>query len=66
MKRLSCHGCEDCFGYDFKEDVENGCGILGLEKVVDKKLYRIEMCNLSRDYETGVVDDWDLQIVEFK
>lgn len=28
-------------------------------------LYEIVMCNESRDYETGVIDDWELKLVPY-
>lgn len=67
MKRMSCPGCEYCgwvfeeiskigYGYDFTipNEIEHG------------KFYTLVMTNPNRDWETGVVDDWDVEVVEFE
>lgn len=29
-------------------------------------LYEIVLCNPSRDWETGIIDDWELKLVPYK
>ena len=62
IKSMSCEGCDQC-GYlwdDIREDIpiiHNG---------EHGKLYTLEVVNMSRDWESGCVDDWDLEFVEMK
>lgn len=50
------------------------CGMEGAESVLSKLInlnevqdgvYKVIVCNESRDWETGYVDDWDLKLVPF-
>lgn len=65
-KKLSCPGCRWCAwqSENFAE-VCNDWPIHGIENVKDKKLYTIEVCNESKDWETGQIDSWDLKLVEY-
>lgn len=65
QKRKSCPGCELCQWIN--DDIANA----GVESIVCKTfkegaLYRLEMTNMSKDWETGYVDDYDLEFVEIK
>lgn len=69
MNKLSCKGCDNCFGSVsggrlYEEMLEGG--IQGFEKVEEGKLYKIECIVDGTDWETGYVDDWHLEIVEYK
>lgn len=67
LKRKSCPGCIRCAAlYDAIGDVDNDWMPIGIESVEHGKLYRLEICNASRDWETGIIDDWDIKLVEFK
>ena len=59
------------FGYNALEDECNNIGaqgamenILNLWEVKDG-VYEVIVCNISRDIETGYVDDWDLKLIPF-
>jgi len=65
LKRKSCPGCSKCIWIDeYIAEVNSKYPLLNIENVVDGKLYTVEMCNISKDWETGYVDDYDLRVVE--
>lgn len=69
MKRLSCPGCEQC-GWQselISEAVGScGCGIIiGIESVEDKELYSLRITNISKDWENGIVDNCDIELVPY-
>lgn len=67
LKRKSCPGCNKCrWIYDQIEEVNEDWPIIGIDKVKNGKLYTITVTNIGRDFETGLVDEWDLAIVEWK
>jgi hypothetical protein len=64
LKRRSCSGCDKCWWIfdELHEQQMNGV-ILPQNGIEDGMLYRIRTTNHSRDWETGIIDDYDL-IVE--
>jgi hypothetical protein len=59
------------FGFNILEGecssvgAENAVGnIINLQDVLDG-IYEVVVCNASRDFETGFVDDWELKLVPF-
>lgn len=67
MNKLSCPGCEQCGWVD--ETLEDWISYTGepplnFLEVENGKLYTIGICNESRDYETGVINDFDLEVVK--
>jgi len=59
------------FGYNILEDECSNIGahdtalnILNLHEVIDG-VYEVVACNISRDIETGYVDDCDLKLIPF-
>lgn len=65
LKRMSCPGCEHCgWIYDQLHEVGPDWPLVGIEKVEDGKIYTIGVCNESKDWETGIVDQWDLEVVD--
>lgn len=63
LKRESCPGCEKC-GFlldDMSEQVIIGSMII--PEIEHGKLYEVIVINESRDWETGYVDDYDLEVV---
>lgn len=57
MKRLTT--------YDLLGDTVNSCiSIIKVNDVPDG-LYKLVACNLSRDWESGMIDDWDLKLVPY-
>ncbi len=67
LKRQSCRGCEQCSFLEedlneFLSSSTNKPAILP-EEVIDGKLYTLQVTNISRDYESGFVDDYDLEFV---
>lgn len=67
MKSLSCKGCEHCGPLEdiIYEFIDNESPILGLDKVENGKLYTFNLCNMYRDWESGYVEDYDLEINEY-
>ena len=69
LKRESCKGCDKC---NFLEDYlhEFACDIDGnlpiIKNIKDQALYKLKIVNMSRDWETGYVDEFDLEFVELK
>jgi len=65
MKRFSCSGCEMCGWID-------GCINMAPEIEFDftqfrnGKYYKIDCVITSRDYETGLADDWEWVFREVK
>lgn len=60
MKRLSCPGCPKCGG--LLECLDGDLPLVSSE--VNNQLYSLEMVNISRDWESGHVDEWDLEFRE--
>lgn len=60
-----------CMGFNFlDDDMRNG----GAEDTVrmftnldecEDGIYEVVHCNISRDWESGIVDDWDYELVPF-
>lgn len=59
------------FGYNL---LLEECAYIGTDVVkrilnfndVEDGIYEVVICNISRDWESGQIDDWDLELVEFK
>jgi len=65
LKRLSCKGCSNCLWLvDTLSEVNLDFPIINISEAKDKKMYRMGICNESKDWETGIVDDYNLQILE--
>lgn len=65
-KKLSCPGCSLC-NYDSglsEIDVDHW-PIIDIEKAENGKYYTIEIVNQHRDYESSIIDSWDLKLIEF-
>lgn len=66
LKRKSCKGCQFC-SYILDNMNENISGeMINLDNIEDRKLYTIYYGNFSRNWESGIVDDWDVIIEEIK
>jgi len=64
LKRMSCEGCTHC-GWmldEFPDHVQSDTVLY--EEAVDKAIYRLDVTNINTDWETGIVDDWDLIFVK--
>lgn len=70
LKRKSCPGCEKCWG--LREDLhELSTGNYSRPPILpsnpkDQGLYTLIYTNVSTDYETGWVDDYDIEFVEYQ
>lgn len=65
MKKLSCDGCESCGWIDdtLRESVEEDYFVLSEDEVYENnELYYICATNIERDWESGLVDAWDLTL----
>lgn len=73
LSRLSCDGincsariCDYMWFWDnAREAIANGSGII-IPKIENKALYSVKIINISRDWETGIVDDWDIEFYKVK
>lgn len=66
LKRKSCPGCKHC-GWEeelISEYVAN-CDF-DMNHIEDGKLYKVAVVNVTKDWETGYVDDYELEAVEVK
>lgn len=63
LKRLSSYNLleDECQSISIVDGLEN---ILNLTDVTDGK-YFLEACNISRDCETGYIDDWDFKLIPY-
>ena len=64
QKRKSCPGCDQC-GWaadDVRESIACGTFIFPGE-VEHNRLYVLKVINISRDWETGMIDEWDTTLV---
>ena len=67
LKRNSCSGCKEC-GWlmdELFEFISNDYDPFQKE-VEHNKLYRLIVTNITEDWETGYVDDYDLMFIEQK
>jgi len=56
LKKMSCSGCDECHGLMSSFDcIGLWCPVF-VDDVEDKKLYRLDTCNHSVDWETGEHD----------
>lgn len=64
LKRLSNYDLlkEECDNIGIADALEQ---ILNLNSVKDGK-YQLIGCNISRDIESGYIDDWDLQLIKYE
>lgn len=61
LKRLSCKGCAKC-GWIEENLREEAFGSppIEIDEEVDQGIYIVGVTDISRDCETGIVDDWRL------
>jgi hypothetical protein len=71
QKKLSCEGCGVCLHLTcedmdilFEQFLDNRCDVNPNAK--NGTLYQLKVTNISTDWETGYVDDYDLEFVEVK
>ena len=67
LKRKSCTGCPKC-AYMF-EELEEGLGCdrspIMPTHLEHDQLYTLAVVNLSYDYYSGYLDDWDLEFIKY-
>lgn len=67
LKKESCPGCPMCSWFlDDMGDMISTDGLIWPEEIEDGKLYTIRVTNEHRDWESGIVDDYQFEIVEKK
>ena len=65
-KTKSCEGCDNCPCLeDALCDLIDSDRPPDLSKVEDGKFYYLIIINESTDWETGIVDDWELGFTEY-
>lgn len=66
LKKRSCPGCGRC-GIVLDELKEFAAhGSIDLTDIKHGRIYTPKVTNISRDWETGIIDDWDIEFVEVK
>lgn len=62
MKRMSCDGCAKCnwLEDDLNEFMSNNTFPIIEDRIKDEGLYYLDVTNISHDFESGIVDDWNL------
>ena len=50
--------------HEFACDIDGNLPII--QNIKDQALYKLKIVNMSRDWETGYVDEFDLEFVELK
>lgn len=67
LKKRSCPGCDRCDSLldDLRERLSPHFSDSGVfpDDPKDGEVYRLTVTSVSRDWESGVVDDWDLGLV---
>ena len=67
LKRRSCPGCDQC-GFmldDLRDRLDPFCsGIYWPQQPKHNGLYSPRVTNITKDWESGIVDDWDVEMVE--
>ena len=68
QKRKSCKGCEYCIPIldEFKETLPVNFPMIKNIKNKNGKLYKLMITNISKDWETGFVDDYDIEFKELE
>lgn len=62
LKKKSCPGCPYCsFLLDDMQERATDHSLI-LPEIEDKALYSVRVTNVSHDWETGQVDDWDVEV----
>lgn len=67
MKSKSCSGCEDCgwIDDDLYEFINYGTLPI-IKDIEDGALYSLQAINGTRDWESGIMDDWELEFIKIK
>jgi len=63
LKKRSCPGCAQC-SY-LTEELQSNVIVLTPE-IEHGKLYELRVTNVSRDYESGIVDDWNVEFCKVR
>ena len=67
LKRKSCPGCNNCyFLHDNLREIASEEYRPIIRNIEDGALYSLQAVNPSRDWETGIIDDWDLEFVKME
>ena len=72
LKRKWCKGCDQCLFLwdDLNERIDDWGKDLSWSDIefgnTDQAMYQLKVTNISRDWESGYVDDWDIGFVEYK
>lgn len=66
LKRRSCSGCENCHFLleDLNERSHDNHYYPNIDHVEHGALYQLRMTNISTDWESGYVDDWELEFIK--
>jgi len=63
LKKKSCSGCEHCgWLIDNAKESIDWDGLI-MPDIIHEALYTLKVTNESRDWESGIVDDWDIEVI---
>ena len=70
LKSLSCTGCRQCMYLDDTDDIlfmfeyfTEGSIVSHVTKAKPGSIFQLKITNVSTDWETGYVDDYDLEFI---
>jgi hypothetical protein len=65
LKRMSCRGCDKCGAFDetLQEDVYSQKAPM-INNIEDGAIYQLQFVNCVPDWETGFIDDFDLEFIK--
>ncbi len=63
LKRKSCPGCSECGGY-YDMLTDSSYIIHYPDDIKHNDLVTLQYTNVHRDWESGIVDDWDVEFVK--
>jgi len=63
LKRISCPGCKNCIPYETFQEALATDTFMRPEHLVHMGTYQLSIVNQSRDWETGIIDDYDVTLV---
>jgi hypothetical protein len=63
---MSCPGCSQCTCLlDEIAEIAPDWGFI-IPEIKQDQIYSVRITNISRDWESDLVDDWDLQFYEIR
>ena len=67
QKRMSCGGCEHCSWLldEIKNFIDEDI-LTKIQDPIDGQYYRLEIVNQIKDWETGIIDEYEIAFVKME